>query len=117
MGTRLFIAGLAWRTTEEGLARHLSSVGEVTWLRVVIDRETGRSKGFAFAEMAAPAQAERAVRELHGQPLDDRPLTVEEAGPRPERHPGSVRSGDADRSSRPDQRQAARDPRPARSAW
>ena len=89
MGTRLFVAGLAWRTTEETLIHHLESVGEVTWLRLVTDRETGRSKGFAFVEMGSPEQAARAVKELHGVSLDDRPLTVQEAKPRPPVQPGS----------------------------
>lgn len=114
MGRRLFIAGLAWRTTEEGLARHLATVGEVTWIRLMTDKETGRSKGFAFAEMADDAQVARAVRELHGEPLDDRRLTIEEARPRPDgrddRVPRTARIGES--PGRP-----MRDPGPSRGAW
>lgn len=105
MGTRLFVAGVAWRTTEEALARHIGSVGEVTDLRLITDRETGRSKGYAFVEMATPEQAARAIRELDGVVLDDRPLAVQEARPRaaepgaPPRHsaPHRSRSEFADR--------------------
>jgi RNA recognition motif-containing protein len=89
MGTRLFVAGLAWRTTEEGLARHLSSVGEVTSARIVTDRETRRSKGYAFVDMATPEQAVRAIKELDDVALDDRRLTIQEA-----------RSRDADQGPR-----------------
>jgi len=95
MGTRLFIAGLAWRTTEDGLMRHLAPAGEVTWLRFATDRETGRHKGYAFVEMATPEQAEHAVALLEGSILDDRPLTVQEAKPRPE--PGPFRAPDGPR--------------------
>jgi RNA recognition motif-containing protein len=116
MGRRLFIAGLAWRTTEEGLARHLASVGEVTWLRLMTDRETGRSKGFAFAEMADAAQAARAVHELHGEVLDERRLTVEEAKPRPDGRDDRVDRTARDRRPPRDAR-SARDDRPSGGAW
>lgn len=98
MGTRLFVGGVAWRTSEDALARHLGSAGEVTYLRLVTDRETGRSKGYAFAEMATPEQASRAIRELDGVVLDDRPLAVQEARPRPPGPGGPPRRSDMPQS-------------------
>jgi len=114
MGTRLFIAGLAWRTTEDGLVRHLAPAGEVTWLRFATDRDTSRHKGYAFVEMATPEQAEHAVALLDGSMLDDRPLTVQEAKPRPEPGPFRAPGGPRPEPVRPSRSHAV-DPGAART--
>lgn len=79
---RLFVAGLAWRTDEESLARLFAELGDVEAVKVVMDRETGRSKGYGFVEMADPTMLSAAIERLDGRELDGRTITVMEARPR-----------------------------------
>lgn len=80
MGKRLFVGNLSFQTTEASLSALFQQGGwNVASISVVTDRETGRSRGFAFAEMATDADAAAAMKALDGQQLDGRPLRVNEA--------------------------------------
>jgi RNA recognition motif-containing protein len=79
MGNRLYVGNLAFHTTEDGVQDAFSQIGEVTEVKVVLDRDTGRSRGFAFVTMATDEAAQKAIAELNGAMLDGRPLRVNEA--------------------------------------
>ncbi|MBI5361811.1 MAG: RNA-binding protein, partial [Planctomycetes bacterium] len=87
MGTRLYVGNLSFNTTEDSLRKALSEGGRVVKdLHLPSDRETGRPRGFAFAEMGSEADAKAAIAALDGKQLDGRPLRVNEAqerAPRP----------------------------------
>lgn len=86
MGTRLYVGNLPFSITENDLSAALEEGGgTVRELHLVTDRETGRPKGFAFAEMSSQAEAEAVIQSMNGKNLDGRALTVNEARPRPER--------------------------------
>lgn len=93
MGNRLFVGNLAFSTTEEALMAAFSEFGEVVEARLMTERETGRSRGFAFVEMATPEAATKAIEEMNGAVLDGRPLRVNEAEARPERGGGGGGGG------------------------
>jgi len=82
MATKLFIGSLAWATNDDSLMNHFASVGPVTSARVVMDKMTGRSKGFGFVEYENDADGATAVTKLNGSELDGRTITVQEARPR-----------------------------------
>jgi len=88
MGNRLFVGNLSFNTTEEALMAAFQEFGEVVEARLMTERETGRSRGFAFVEMATPEAAAKAIEEMNGAVLDGRPLRVNEAEKRPERGGG-----------------------------
>ena len=88
MGNRLFVGNLSFNTTEEALMAAFQEFGEVVEARLMTERETGRSRGFAFVEMATPEAATKAIEEMNGAVLDGRPLRVNEAEKRPERGGG-----------------------------
>ena len=101
MGTRIYVGGLPYATTDQQLQELFSPYGSVVSAQVISDKFTGRSKGFGFVEMTSDAEAENAIRALNGTELDGRTVTVNEAKPR-ESQP---RFGDEGRSSgRGDQR-------------
>lgn len=85
MNTKLFVGSLAWATTDESLTNHFAQAGTVAKAYVVTERDTGRSRGFGFVEMATPEEAQKAVEELHGSTLDGREINVNEARERAER--------------------------------
>lgn len=93
MATRLFVGSLAWATTDDSLKDFFSAVGTVTSANVIMDRETGRSKGFGFVEMSSDEEAKAAVDQLNGKELDGRAIVVNEARPR-EARPRPSFSGD-----------------------
>jgi cold-inducible RNA-binding protein len=76
MSSRLYVGNLPFHVTHEVITQRFIQCGEVKGVDVVLDRETGRSRGFAFVEMASPAAAEKAIAELDGQDLEGRPLRV-----------------------------------------
>ncbi len=84
MPIRLFVGNLPYDTTEAELKDHFSTVAPVIYLTLPLDRETGRSRNFAFVEFAERAQAEEAVRRFNNQLFNGRPLAVSEARPREE---------------------------------
>ena len=79
MGKKLFVGGLAWGTTDEGLMDAFSQFGEVTDAKVVMDRDTGRSRGFGFVTFAEADAAQAAITGMDGQDLDGRTIRVNEA--------------------------------------
>ncbi len=92
MAKSLYVGGLPYSTTEDTVRTLFSEVGDVSSVRVIMDRETGQSKGFAFVEMSDDAQALVAVSQFNGYQMDGRSLTVNEARPREERS-GGFRGG------------------------
>jgi RNA recognition motif-containing protein len=83
MGTRLYVGNLSFQTTEDALRAAFASDGrQVTEVKIMLDRDTGRSRGFAFVEMATDQDAQNAIQAMNGADLDGRPLKVNEAQPR-----------------------------------
>lgn len=89
----IYVGNLAYATTDDGLKAAFAAYGEVTSARVVTDRMTGRSKGFGFVEMPDRTQAQAAIDALNGQPLDGRPVRVNESQPKPREERGGFRGG------------------------
>ena len=91
----IYVGNLAYATTDDGLKAAFAAYGEVTAVRVVTDRMTGRSKGFGFVTMPDAAQAQAAIDALNGHELDGRTVRVNESQPRPreERRDGGFRDG------------------------
>jgi len=85
---KLYVGNLSYNSTEESLAALFSQFGEVVSARIVTDRETGRSKGFGFVEMSSAEAAQQSIAQLHGQQIDGRQLTVNEARPQEPRQGG-----------------------------
>jgi cold-inducible RNA-binding protein len=88
MAVRLFVGNLPYDTTENEIRDHFSSVGNLSYVSIPLDRETGKKRGFAFVEFADEAQAQAAIRQFNNQPFKGRALAVNEArareaGPRP----------------------------------
>ncbi|HEV8142764.1 MAG TPA: RNA-binding protein [Methylomirabilota bacterium] len=81
MAQKLFIGGLPFSTSTERLREVFAAVGQVESAAVVMDRDTGRSRGFGFVEMATTEEADRAIAQLNGSDLDGRQLKVEKASP------------------------------------
>jgi cold-inducible RNA-binding protein len=94
MNNRLYVGNLSFHTTEDSVTRAFSQCGEVLETKLVLDRETGRSRGFAFVVMSSEDAARRAISELDGADLDGRPLRVNEAEQRKPRAGGGGFGGD-----------------------
>ena len=86
-GTRLYVGNLAYGTNDAGLRSFFESAGEVKSAEVVMDRMSGRSKGFGFVEMAADDGAQNAMNTLNGSDLDGRPVKIDFAKPKEDRPP------------------------------
>jgi cold-inducible RNA-binding protein len=100
MAHKLFIGGLSFSTTDERLRELFAAAGGVESAAVVMDRDTGRSRGFGFVEMATAEGATEAVKQFHGQPVDGRTLKVElstSAGGGASRNGGGYRSSGSSR--------------------
>ena len=93
MSTRLYVGNLSFNSTSESVREAFASIGEVTDVHVVTDRDSGQSRGFAFVTMANPADAQRAIAEVNGALLDGRALRVNEAQERPARGGGGGGGG------------------------
>ncbi len=84
MGKRLYVGNLPYTISDSELQQLFEQHGSVTSAQVVMDRDTGRSKGFGFVEMGTDAEAQAAITALHGAEFGGRTLTVNEARPKPE---------------------------------
>jgi len=93
MESKLYVGNLAYSTTEDDLRDLFSQAGDVRSVALIKDRETGRSKGFAFVEMESNDGAQKAIDQFHGQQFQARTLTVNVARPREERPRGSFGGG------------------------
>ena len=84
---RLFVGNLSYQTTENDLQDYFSPAGVVTSVNLMMDKVTGKSRGFAFIEFATPEEASKAVEQFHNQEFQGRTLTVNVARPREKRAP------------------------------
>ena len=97
MAKKLYVGGLSYNTTETVLKETFAQVGTVESATIIMDKMTGRSKGFGFVEMSSDEEAQKAIETLNGKELDGRNITVNEARPMEPRAP---RSGGYSRDSR-----------------
>lgn len=88
MSMKLYVGNLSFNTTETDLQQLFSQVGSVESASMVTDRDTGRSRGFAFVEMSSKSEGEAAIAKFNGTELEGRSLTVNEAKPRESRGGG-----------------------------
>ncbi len=93
MSQKLFVGNLSFNTTENDLNDAFAAHGTVTETNLMMDRTTGRPRGFGFVTMSSSEEANKAIEALHGASLDGRPLTVNIAKPREERGPSSGGGG------------------------
>lgn len=104
--SRLFVGNLPYQAMDSDLQDHFAPAGVVTSVNVMMDKFTGKSRGFAFVEMGSPDEANKAVEMFHNKDFQGRPLTVNIARPREDRPPrsgggGGFRGGDrGDRDDR-----------------
>jgi len=84
MGKKLYVGNLGFAVTDAELSQVFGQFGTVESAQVIMDRDTGRSKGFGFVEMGTEQEAQAAITGLNGQDLNGRPLTVNEARPKTE---------------------------------
>ncbi len=90
MSARLFIGNLPYTATESDLQDHFAQAGVVVSAKIMLDRMTGRSRGFGFVEMSNDGEAQKAISLFHKQEFQGRPLTVDSAKPREERPQGGA---------------------------
>lgn len=88
MGRKLYVGNLPFSTTEDLLSDTFAQYGTVDTVKIITDRDTGRSKGFAFVEMSTDEEAQAAIESLNGQNFEGRNLTVNEAKPMAPRERG-----------------------------
>ncbi|MBI3577509.1 RNA-binding protein [Candidatus Gottesmanbacteria bacterium] len=81
MATRLFVGSLSYNVTDQMLSEAFAQAGTVVSAKVIIDRMTGRSKGFGFVEMSTDEEAKKAIETMNGKEVDGRPIAVNEARP------------------------------------
>ena len=99
MSKRIYVGNLSYQTTENDLTNLFEQVGQVDSVNLIMDRDTGRSKGFAFVEMNGE-DADKAIAQFNGTEINGRALTVNEARPREERSfGGGNRGGGGGRNS------------------
>jgi RNA recognition motif-containing protein len=92
MGNKLYVGNLSYNIRDEDLQQAFAQYGSVSSAKVMMDRDTGRSKGFGFVEMGSDPEAQAAINGMNGQALDGRAIVVNEARPREER-PGGFGGG------------------------
>lgn len=88
MSSKLYVGNLSYNTTENDLHDAFAAHGSVVEANLMVDRESGRPRGFGFVTMSTPEEAQKAIEAMHGADLDGRPLTVNLARPREDRPPG-----------------------------
>jgi len=96
MGNKLYVGNLAYSTRDDDLQQLFSEFGSVGSAKVMMERDTGRSKGFGFVEMGSDAEAQAAIKGLNGQSVGGRALVVNEARPKEDR-PGGFGGGGGNR--------------------
>lgn len=82
MNTNLFVGGIAFKSTDETLREAFAQAGNVVSAKIIMDKMTGRSRGFGFVEMSTPDEAQAAIQMWDGKELDGRRIAVKEAQPR-----------------------------------
>jgi len=97
MGNKLYVGNLPYSYTDTDMERAFSAFGAVNSAKVIMDRDSGRSKGFGFVEMSSPAEANAAIQGLHGQDVGGRDMVVNEAKPMENRAPRSGGYGGGNR--------------------
>ena len=118
---RLFVGNLSYDTGESDLQDHFAQAGAILSVNLMLDKLSGRSRGFAFVEFSKPEEAQKAIELFHGQEFQGRKLSVNVARPREERPPREDRpprerySGNADRGPR--ERYGNREDRPSRDRY
>lgn len=85
MSSKIYVGNLSFNVIEDTLSSLFQTFGSVSSCKVIMDRDTGRSKGFAFVEMSSPAEAEEAIKGLDGKEVEGRSLRVNEAKPQERR--------------------------------
>ncbi len=93
MGRKLYVGNLPYTVTESALSDKFAAYGTVESAKLITDRETGRSKGFGFIEMASDSEAQAAIEKVNGTDYDGRPMKVNEARPQEKRSGGGGRGG------------------------
>ena len=93
MENKLYVGNLAYSVRDDNLQQEMSAFGNVMSAKVMMDRDTGRSKGFGFVEMSSPQEAQAAIKGLHGKNVGGRDLVVNLARPREERPSGGFGGG------------------------
>ncbi len=93
MGKKLYVGNLPYSATDQILTDTFAQCGTVESAKIIIDRDTGRSKGFGFVEMSTDAEAADAISKFNGADYDGRPMTVNEARPMAPREGGGGRGG------------------------
>lgn len=89
MAKKLYVGGISYGTSEDALKAHFAQAGAVESASIIMDKMTGRSKGFGFVQMSSDAEADNAINMFNGKELDGRTLTVNEARPMEPRAPRS----------------------------
>ena len=101
MAKKLYVGGLPYKTTNDELKAHFSAAGAVASATIIMDKMTGRSKGFGFVEMESDDDAKAAVDQLNGKELVGRAISVSEARPQAPRENRSFGGGDRRESRAP----------------
>ena len=97
MNNKIFVGGLSWNTDDHGLRQAFEQFGDVSEARVIMDRDTGRSRGFGFVTYSESESATRAVQEMDGKDLDGRTIKVNEAADKPRPRRDGPRHGGGNR--------------------
>lgn len=88
MSSKIYVGNLPYSVTDASLRSNFAEFGDVASAKVMMDRDSGQSKGFGFVEMGSPAEAQAAIRGLNGKSVDSRDLVVNEARPKEDRAGG-----------------------------
>ena len=100
MGKKLYVGNLPYSADDAALNSIFSQTGKVDSAKVIMDRDTGRSKGFGFVEMSSDAEATDSIEKFNGADYEGRPMTVSEARPQAPREAGAGRGGFASGGNR-----------------
>jgi RNA recognition motif-containing protein len=93
MGKKLYVGNLSYSVNDSSLQQHFGEFGTIASAKVMMDRDSGRSKGFGFVEMSSDSEAQAAIKGMNGKSVDGRDMVVNEARPMEPRTGGGGRSG------------------------